>query len=122
MERIGYPLLFALIVLIMWSSALWLCNMPKYLLPSPKSICQAIWLDRCYLTSHGLTTLLEASLGFALAIFLGFLLGTIFSIFQFIERMILPYAIASQAVPIVAVAPLFILWLGNGLASKVAMA
>ena len=75
-----------------------------------------------YFLHHGAITFLEAFLGFALALVIGFALGTSFAVFSVLERALLPYAIASQAVPIVAVAPLLILWLGAGLSSKVAMA
>lgn len=122
MKRIAYPLLFALLVLVGWHVIVTLFEIPVYLLPSPTRIFRVMVSDGDYFISHSVTTLVEAVLGFALAVLAGFLLGTVFALFGFIERMILPYAIASQAVPIVAVAPLFILWLGNSLASKVAMA
>jgi NitT/TauT family transport system permease protein len=122
MKRIGYPLLFALFVLLAWSAATSFFKTPTYLLPTPKLILQTVVRDGRYFIDHSLTTLTEAILGFLLAVAAGFLLGTIFALFNPLERMILPYAIASQAVPIVAVAPLFIIWLGNSLTSKVAMA
>lgn len=121
MRRLIYPLTFAVIILLIWSIAIRLFHVPQFLLPSPQQIGRAMLVDRDYFILHGLTTLLEAFLGFALAVLLGFLLGTVFAIFGLIEKMVLPYAIASQAVPIVAIAPLFVLWLGNGLASKIAM-
>lgn len=122
MKRIIYPLTFAVIILLVWSFGIKLFHIPQFLLPSPLQIGRAMLIEKDYFIIHGLTTLLEAFLGFTLAVLLGFLLGTVFAIFGLIEKMILPYAIASQAVPIVAIAPLFVLWLGNGLASKIAMA
>jgi NitT/TauT family transport system permease protein len=121
-ERILPPIISALLVIILWSIAIQVFLIPEFLLPSPKSIVDAMVDDRDYFLEHGLTTLLEASVGFSLAVVLGFILGTMFALFGLLERMLLPYAIASQAVPIVAVAPLFVLWLGTGLASKIAMA
>jgi len=122
MKPVLYPLIFAIMVLLAWNTATQVFHIPQYLLPAPQKIAQSMLIDRDYFMKHGLITLLEASFGFLLAVLLGFLLGTLFAVFQLMEKMVLPYVIASQAVPIVAVAPLFILWLGNSLASKVAMA
>ena len=122
LSRITFPLVFALMILLSWSVATAFFRIPEYLLPAPGRILQVMTRDSAYFANHSITTLIEAVLGFLVAVVAGFLIGTTFAIFGYIERMILPYAIASQAIPIVAIAPLFILWLGNSLASKVAMA
>lgn len=122
LKHILPPIISAFLVIILWSTAIKVFAIAEFLLPSPKRILDAMVSDRDYFFEHGLTTLLEASLGFLVAVVLGFVLGTMFAVFGLLERMLLPYAIASQAVPIVAVAPLFVLWLGAGLASKIAMA
>ena len=63
----------------------------------------------------------EVLLGFAIAIALGFLLGLIVGETAFGERAVMPYLVAINAMPKVAFAPLFISWLGFGIASKVAL-
>ena len=122
MKKILYPALFAIFAIFIWNILKSLFSIPDYLLPSPQAILSSAVADSNYFIYHASITLLEAALGFTFAIFLGFFLGAIFAIFGAVEKMALPYAIASQAIPIVAIAPLFILWFGSGLASKVAMA
>lgn len=117
-----YPTTVAVLVLFVWQAATRLFSVPVYLLPAPLQICRAIVSDHRYFFHHGVTTFTEALMGFLLAVGLGFLIGTLFALFNPFERALLPFAIASQAVPIVAVAPLLILWLGPDLSSKVAMA
>jgi NitT/TauT family transport system permease protein len=67
-------------------------------------------------------TLFEAVLGFMLGTLLAFFVAVLFVHSQIIERSVSPYFVALQAVPIVATAPLLIIWFGNGLFSKVVMA
>jgi NitT/TauT family transport system permease protein len=95
MRRMIYPLAFAVIFLLGWSLGVKLFHVPQYLLPSPWQIGRAMLVDKDYFILHGLTTLLEAFLGFALAVLLGFLLGTVFALFGLIEKMVLPYAIVA---------------------------
>lgn len=121
MQVIG-PCMFAASILLAWSFITTVLQIPEYLFPSPGAIWNVFIGDFEYLLKHSSITLLEALLGFLVAVIVGFMLGTIFAVFGLLELMILPFAIASQAVPIVALAPLLILWMGNGIASKVTMA
>jgi NitT/TauT family transport system permease protein len=121
-SKLLYPLTFAVVVLFLWQMAATWFRVPTYLLPAPLQIFGAMLSEHQYFLHHGFETFLEAFVGFLFAAGIGFLLGMIFALSYPLERALLPYAIASQAVPIVAVAPLLILWLGPGLSSKVAMA
>jgi len=66
------------------------------------------------LANAGLYTWREALLGFAFGASLGFVLGTLFAHFRLLERGLLPYVVASQTVPILAIAPMVVIWLGAG--------
>jgi NitT/TauT family transport system permease protein len=68
------------------------------------------------------TTTQEVLLGFMIAVVLGFFLGLLVGETDFGERMVMPYLVAINAMPKVAFAPLFVSWLGFGIASKVALA
>jgi NitT/TauT family transport system permease protein len=122
LRKIVSPLVFALLLLIAWQGVTSIFKIPEFLFPSPLRLIAQLRDDSKYLLEQGLVTLLEAACGLVVAIVVGFLMGTAFALSTLLERTILPYAIASQAVPIVATAPLLILWLGAGMASKVAMA
>jgi NitT/TauT family transport system permease protein len=121
-RQAALPALFALSAILLWSLAVRVFSIPQYLIPSPGDIWRTMFGTGGYYFSHVLVTLIEAVIGFALAVLIGFATGTLFAMFGWLEQMLLPYAIASQAIPIVAVAPLLVLWLGSGVASKVAMA
>jgi NitT/TauT family transport system permease protein len=112
----------AIAVFLGWEALCRLLHLPEYLVPAPSNLAARLWSDAGYLLGHVATTFAEAVLGLALAAAVGFSFGVLFAHSRVAERAILPYFVAYQAVPIIAVAPLFILWFGNGLGSKVAMA
>ena len=74
------------------------------------------------LSGAGLFTLSEAALGFAIGAALGFVLGTIFAHSPFLERSLLPFVVASQTVPILAFAPMVVIWLGASAVSVAVIA
>lgn len=87
---------------------------PPYLLPAPTEIVQAFVVDASDLWSAFLNTAWTAFLGFVLSVFGGIALGILFSSARWIERAFYPYAIFFQTVPIIAIAPLLVIWLGYG--------
>lgn len=66
------------------------------------------------LGANGLFTWAEAGLGFLSGAFLGFVLGALFAHSKLLERGLLPYVVASQTIPILAIAPMVVIWLGSG--------
>src|SRR5581483_4354075 len=122
MSRVWPALLLAAIVLLVWSALPTVIAIPQFLLPRPLATWKVVMNDRVDLAAHAATTFWEALLGLVLAASAGIVLGSLFAMFNLLERMLLPFAIASQAVPIVAIAPVLVLWLGSGLQSKIAMA
>jgi NitT/TauT family transport system permease protein len=83
-----------------------------YLLPSPGEVGAAVLENGATLTLATLTTLREASFGYLLAIVLGIALAAVLSQSRLLERSVYPYAVLLQTVPVVAVAPLIVLWFG----------
>jgi NitT/TauT family transport system permease protein len=83
-----------------------------YLLPSPGEVNAAMMENAGTLALATLTTLKEASFGYLLAIVLGIALAAVLSQSRILERSIYPYAVLLQTVPVVAVAPLIVLWFG----------
>ncbi|AIQ32889.1 ABC transporter permease subunit [Paenibacillus sp. LMG 31459] len=111
-----YPVTFALGFLILWELAVRLLSVPMYLLPSPTQVVSAI--DGS-LWSHTLVTLGESLTGFMLANILGLITAVIFVHSKPIEKGMFPLAIALKTTPLVALAPLLVVWLGTGYTSKV---
>lgn len=121
------PILFLLVVGV-WEWFVWYMKIPFYLFPPPSKI--AISLIGGLMESptsqsgyylHTAYTLWESFLGFVIGSGLGIILGTLIAQSRFVERTLLPYIVAFQALPKIAVAPLFVVWLGFGMTSKVLM-
>ena len=97
-------------------------SIPQYLLPPPSAIAVDFVSSINSLLFHAAVTLWEAFLGFLLANALGVLVAIAFAYSKTLEKGLCPFAITLQTTPIIAIAPLLILWFGNGIASKVAAA
>ena len=91
-----------------------------YILPSPVQVLQRLWeLRGPLLTAHLPATLLCTGIGLAISIVLGVLLAVLMDAFPTAEKMLYPIIVASQTIPTTALAPLFVLWFGYTIWSKV---
>ncbi len=113
-------LLAALLGVWEWSVRAY--GVPFYILPSPSRIAGLLWEEHGLLFAQAAVTLEEVLLGFALAFAVGVTLAVAIFSSRTVERAIYPLIIASQTVPVFAIAPLLIVWFGYGIFSKVAMA
>ncbi len=109
------PLVTFLVVITIWETAVRLLQVPAFLVPPPSDIFSALLKERVLLMSSLLTTAEGALLGFTLSVSFGTLIGIGFSSSRWLERALYPYALFLQTVPIVAIAPLLVLWFGAGL-------
>lgn len=114
-----YPIAFLLLLLTLWQTADWIWEIPRILLPSPWEIISVSIKRVDDLLSATLITAQAALSGFALALLLGTTLGLLFSVSKIARRGVYPYMIFLQTVPIVAIAPLIIIWFEGGMASIV---
>jgi len=121
----GARLLIALLslasIVVLWQMLIWVNQLPPYILPSPLRVWTqfVIVLSDGSLLRHTLITLGETLGGLALGLSIAAVLGYILAHSPFLEKFLEPYIVASQSVPIVAIAPLLIIWFGSGLTSKV---
>jgi NitT/TauT family transport system permease protein len=112
----------AMIALIgVWALIGWLGNYPSFLLPTPVQVWSRFLKVAAdgTLWYHTTITLVEILAGLALGLTAAVVLGYLIAKSPLIERFLSPYIVASQSVPIVALAPLLIVWFGFGLLSKV---
>lgn len=116
------PLITLCGLLLLWQVVVWLFALPPYILPSPLSVARAFMLRGDVLIAEAAVTVTEMLLGLIFGAILGAAtaLGLLISITA--RRWLLPLIIASQAVPVFALAPLLVLWFGYGIASKIVMA
>ncbi|HEX5898798.1 MAG TPA: ABC transporter permease [Solirubrobacteraceae bacterium] len=92
-----------------------------FILPAPSQIATALWDDRGLLWSNLLVTAQEVGLGILVALVLGFLLAVALHFSGTLRRGVYPLLVASQAVPIVIIAPLLVVWFGFGMVPKLAI-
>jgi putative hydroxymethylpyrimidine transport system permease protein len=92
-----------------------------FILPAPSQIATALWDDRSLLWSNLLVTAEEVGLGILVALVLGFLLAVALHFSGALRRGVYPLLVASQAVPIVIIAPLLVVWFGFGILPKLAI-
>lgn len=120
MRRLGLaPIAFAIGLLILWEAGVRLLGVPAYLLPAPSAIFATV---DATLGRHLFVTFSEALAGFAIASAIAFACAVAFMRSPALERGLFPIAIAVKTTPLVAIAPLLVLWLGTGWWSKVAAA
>jgi putative hydroxymethylpyrimidine transport system permease protein len=109
-------------MLIAWEALCRLGDIPDFILPPPSQILRvALWEARTLLPHAGIT-LIEILAGIVLALLVALPLAVGMHVQPAMERALAPFLVASQAVPVFALAPLLVVWLGYGLASKVLMA
>ncbi|QQA44264.1 ABC transporter permease [Pelagovum pacificum] len=116
----SYPTaLLALALLLGWEGYCRLAGVEPMILPSPSGIAHVLWLERAAIAPHVLATLGVATLGFTLSVGFAFATSVVLHFVPWVRRGLMPLFVASQTIPIVALAPLMILWFGFGLLPKV---
>lgn len=113
------PGLTLLLVLILWEALVHLSRVEAWILPGPIAIAQALWEAKGLLWLHSLQTIYETLLGLTIAVVAGIVIATLIDWSQGLRKAVYPLLIISQTIPIIAVAPLLIIWFGYGLLPKV---
>lgn len=113
------PIVFILILLIIWEIIVNVGGIEKYILPAPTDVIEVLIKDFKTMIPHILATLYEGMVGFLIAIALSIILAVIMDIVPLIKRALYPVLVISQTIPTVALAPLFIIWFGFGALPKI---
>ena len=109
-------------IVVLWLVIVKALAVPSYLFPSPIQVFSVIASDPLYFLRHTAVTALEALAGLILALVCALTGAAILATLPRLRSATMPLIIGLQAVPIVAIAPLVVLWLGSGFASKAVMA
>jgi ABC-type nitrate/sulfonate/bicarbonate transport system permease component len=115
-------LIALLVVAILWEVVTRSFDVPRYIFPSLSAIGLEVANHADIFVSNTVRTTIESVLGAVLGCIVGLALGCVMALSRTVERVILPYVIGSNSVPVVAIAPLVALWFGHGLLSKVLVA
>ncbi len=116
------PSFIILIILTLWQLLITLSNVPPYILPSPASVIQATISHANSIGGHAIITLIEMTSGLIIGTVLGSSSALLLSYYRPARQWLMPILVISQAIPVFAIAPILVLWLGYGMISKVAMA
>ena len=108
--RIVAPVALAVVLLAAWQMVVTVYDVPPYLVPSPLRVAQAMIEDRALLFASLWVTVQIALTALSIAIVAGAAIALLFAQSRIIEASLLPYAILLQVTPIVAIAPLIIIW------------
>lgn len=119
---IGRGLLTLAGLLALWEVLVRLMTPPAYILPGPLRVLAALWADGVYLFDQALVTLGEILLGLMCGTLAGIIIALAMAASGLARRWLMPVVVVAQALPVFAIAPVLVLWLGFGLASKVTMA
>jgi ABC-type nitrate/sulfonate/bicarbonate transport system permease component len=113
------PIVFILILLIIWEFIVNVGGIEKYILPAPTDVIKVLIKDFRTMIPHISATLYEGMVGFLIAIVLSIILAVIMDMVPLIKRALYPVLVISQTIPTVALAPLFIIWFGFGALPKI---
>lgn len=113
------PIVFILILLIIWEFIVNVGGIEKYILPAPTDVIKVLIKDFRTMIPHISATLYEGMVGFLIAIVLSIILAVIMDMVPLIKRSLYPVLVISQTIPTVALAPLFIIWFGFGALPKI---
>ncbi len=122
MRNLRYALGACVFGLSLWQGLVWITGAPHFILPSPWRVAQAAWDNRVLIGHNAAVTATEVGLGLLIGSVLGAVTAIQLACSARLHRLVMPLLVFTQAVPVFALAPILTLWLGYGIASKVAMA
>ena len=114
-----FPIGILVSLVIVWEVLVRVVNVPSWQLPPPSAILDELIVSKDLLFHHTLVTLKEIVVGFSVALVTGLTLAAGIAYSRILERSVYPIIIASQTIPIIAIAPLLLIWVGYGLTPKV---
>ena len=118
---IAWPVALSLVIFVLaWQAVVFVSGFQSFVLPGPWTVFERFvraWADGT-MWPHVAQTLLEILLGFAIGASVALVVGVLLARSRLAERLLSPYLVAAQATPVLALAPLIVLWFGNGLSCQ----
>lgn len=112
------PIMSMASILVVWFAIVAVFDIAEYILPSPDAVFSSMLENRSSLFEEGIATAWVAAVGLLISVALGVPLGLAIARYRVIRRILMPPIVAVQSIPKVALAPLFVAWLGFGAAPK----
>jgi ABC-type nitrate/sulfonate/bicarbonate transport system permease component len=118
--RAGWPAAVLVgVLLLAWEAYARLSGVSPILLPGPVRVVEALWTFRADAVRHAIPTLVETVAGFAISVTFSIATAAAMDRVPVLRRALEPLLVVSQTIPVIALAPLLVLWFGFGLAPKV---
>jgi ABC-type nitrate/sulfonate/bicarbonate transport system permease component len=114
-----YPTTTIILFVTLWEAIVRLFRIPGYILPAPTRIFRVLIRDIELIMTHARATMFEAAVGMAFSILSALIIAILMDNFTLIKKSLYPLLIISQTVPIMAIAPLMIIWFGFGYLPKI---
>lgn len=118
-KNMVYPAAALTLFIVLWEAIVRLNNTPEYRLPAPSAIISEFVKSWDILMGHTVVTLYETILGFLIGIVIACIFALLVDSISVFERTFMPFAIISQTIPLVALAPLLAIWFGFGIVPKI---
>jgi NitT/TauT family transport system permease protein len=115
------PATAVIVLLVLWTAAVRIFEIPDYLLPAPLDVVKRIGRDWHMLARHAAYTVQSVLIGFSAGVLVGVPLAFAVVLSRSVERVMMPFLVMSQTIPKVAIAPILVVWLGFGLLPKIAI-
>lgn len=115
-------ILTLILAIVIWELVVIVFAFKEYILPTPRDVASELWSARSLLGSALAVTLKETLIGFLIAAVVGVTLACGIASSRIVERMLYPVLVITNAVPIISVAPLFLVWFGLGSTSRILVA
>jgi NitT/TauT family transport system permease protein len=112
LRAVGAPLLLMALIIALWQALVWVLEIKTYVLPAPSAIAAEIFVERAVIFPQLRVTLFEIFAGYGLAVAVGFVLSVLIVYWPAFRRGILPLIVASQTIPVIAIAPILVIWFG----------
>ncbi len=111
----------AVILILLWQLGVVVFSLPPYVVPSPLLILRSLQQHGGLIFTESIPTMIEAGVGFILSLFFGGFFALLLAYLRPVRLWFLPFLLISQALPVFAIAPIFLIWFGYGMASKIAV-
>jgi len=114
-----YPTAFFIALLFVWEAVSRLNAIPAFILPAPSMVIVTLFTEFKAMSGHILITLYETSVGFFISIILSIVIAVLMDSILAVRKTLYPLLVISQTIPIIILAPLFIIWFGYGYLPKI---
>lgn len=113
------PIFVIAVLLAVWELAVRLADIPLYVLPSPSATLRSLAAEAPELLGHASITVMEALAGMGISFLLGIVIGILIDAMPTFKNCVYPILVVTQTVPVIVLAPIFIIYLGFGYAPKI---